>query len=86
MVPTFGRSRRRNGDVYGIRTRDHLLEGQRTWPSSRTRREYGAASRNRTCIPELEAPRPDPLNDNCVVEAVGIELTSLRLRGEVSAR
>ena len=45
-----------SGDVYGIRTRDLLLERQRTWPTSQTR--HGAASRNRTCIPELEAPRP----------------------------
>ena len=69
--------------MYGIRTRDLLLERQRTWPSSRTR--HGAASRNRTCIPELEAPRPDPLDDSCVVEAVRVELTSLRLKGEVSS-
>ena len=73
--------------MYGIRTRDLLLERQRTWPTSRTRHSLkrGAASRNRTCIPELEAPRPDPLNDSCVVEAVRVELTSLRLKGEVSA-
>ncbi len=43
-----------------------------------------AASRNRTCIPELEAPRPDPLDNGCVVEAVGLEPTSLRLKGECS--
>ena len=71
--------------MYGIRTRDLLLERQRTWPSSRTRpSRNGAASRNRTCIAELEAPRPDPLDDSCVVEAVGLEPTSLRLKGEVS--
>ena len=46
--------------------------------------KHGAASRNRTCIPELEAPRPDPLDDSCVVEAVRVELTSLRLKGEYS--
>lgn len=46
---------------------------------------HGAAGESRTHVFGLEDRSPCPLDDGCMVEAVRIELTSLRLKVWFSA-